>query len=125
MALKQEELIKIVEKILSLDEQMRFAAIIDLKGKIVEGIMKEGKTSLESQKQEELFCKQVADRRKMRHQFDNELGKVRYVNVEREKVTQIVVYSKKNTIFVTMEPEITLQKKTDIINNIKKLTSNI
>ena len=125
MALKQEELIKIVEKILSLDEQMRFAAIIDLKGKIVEGIMKEGKTSLESQKQEELFCKQVADRRKMRQEFDNELGKVRYVNVEREKVTQIVVYSKKNTIFVTMEPEITLQKKTDIINNIKKLTSNI
>ncbi len=125
MALKQEELIKIVEKILSLDEQMRFAAIIDLKGKIIEGIMKEGKTSLESQKQEELFCKQVADRRKMRHEFDNELGKVRYVNVEREKVTQIVVYSKKNTIFVTMEPEITLQKKTDIINNIKKLTSNL
>ena len=125
MALKQVELIKIVEKILSLDEQMRFAAIIDLKGKIVEGIMKEGKTSLESQKQEELFCKQVADRRKMRQEFDNELGKVRYVNVEREKVTQIVVYSKKNTIFVTMEPEITLQKKTDIINNIKKLTSNL
>ena len=125
MALKQEELIKIVEKILSLDEQMRFVAIIDLKGKIIEGIMNEGKTSLESQKQEELFCKQVADRRKMRQDFDNELGKVRYVNVEREKVTQIVVYSKKNTIFVTMEPEITLQKKTDIINNIKKLTSNI
>ncbi len=125
MALKQEELIKIVEKILSLDEQMRFAAIIDLNGKIVEGIMNEGKTSLESQKQEELFCMQVADRRKMRHEFDNELGKVRYVNVEREKVTQIVVYSKKNTIFVTMEPEITLQKKTDIINNIKKLTSNL
>ena len=36
MALKQDELIKIVEKILSLDEQMRFAAIIDLKGSIVE-----------------------------------------------------------------------------------------
>ena len=125
MALKQEELIKIVEKILSLDEQMRFVAIIDLKGKIIEGIMNKGKTSLESQKQEELFCKQVADRRKMRQDFDNELGKVRYVNVEREKVTQIVVYSKKNTIFVTMEPEITLQRKTDIINNIKKLTSNI
>ena len=74
MALKQDELIKIVEKILSLDEQMRFAAIIDLKGSIVEGIMKEGKSSLESQKQEELFCKQVADRRKMRELFNDELG---------------------------------------------------
>ena len=125
MALKHDELIQIVEKILSLDELMRFAAIIDLKGVIVEGIMKEGKSSLESQRQEELFCKQVADRRKMRQEFDNELGKVRFVNVEREKVTQIVVYSKKRTIFVTMEPEITIQKKMDIINNIKKLTSNL
>ena len=118
MALKQDELIKIVEKILSLDDQMRFAAIIDLKGNIVEGIMKEGKSSLESQKQEELFCKQVADRREMRESFNAELGKVRFVNVEREKVTQIVVYSKKKTVFVTMEPEITFEKKSDIINNM-------
>jgi len=125
MALKQDELIKIVEKILSLDDQMRFAAIIDLKGNIVEGIMKEGKSSLESQKQEELFCKQVAKRRTMRQDFDNELGKVRFVNVEREKVTQLVIYSKKKTVFVTMEPEVTIQTKMDIINNIKKLTLNL
>ena len=125
MALKQDELIKIVEKILSLDDEMRFVAIIDLKGNIVEGIMKQGKTSLESQKQEELFCKQVADRRKTRESFNDELGKVRYVNVEREKVTQLVVYSKKKTIFVTMEPEITFDKKSDIVNKIKKLTSNL
>jgi hypothetical protein len=40
---------KITEKILSLHKKMRFVAIIDLKGNIVEGIMKEGKASLESQ----------------------------------------------------------------------------
>ena len=125
MALKQDELIKIVEKILSLDDEMRFVAIIDLKGNIIEGIMKSGKTSLESQKQEELFCKQVSDRRKVREEYNDELGKVRYVNVEREKVTQLVVYSKKKTIFVTMEPEITFDKKSDIIKKIKKLTSNL
>tara|TARA_B100000029_G_scaffold298541_1_gene291597 strand:+ start:143 stop:520 length:378 start_codon:yes stop_codon:yes gene_type:complete len=125
MALKQNELIKIVEKILSLDDEMRFVAIIDLKGNIIEGIMKSGKTSLESQKQEELFCKQVSDRRKVREAFNDELGKVRYVNVEREKVTQLVVYSKKKTIFVTMEPEITFDKKSDIVKKIKKLTSNL
>ena len=55
MALKQDELIKIVEDILALDEQMRFAAIIDLKGNIVEGIMKAGKTSLESQSRKNCF----------------------------------------------------------------------
>ena len=110
---------------MNLDSHMRFVAIIDLKGNIVEGIMKEGKTSLESQKQEEYFCSQVADRRKMRQEFDKPLGKVRYVHVEREKVTQIVIYTKRKTLFVTIEPELPISRKMKIINNIKQLTTNI
>jgi len=39
---------------------MRFAAITDLNGKILEGIMKENKSSLESQKQQEKCCKDAA-----------------------------------------------------------------
>ena len=120
-----KSLLQIIEKIVNLDSHMRFAAIIDLKGNIVEGIMKEGKTSLESQKQEEYFCSQVADRRKMRQEFDKPLGKVRYVHVEREKVTQIVIYTKRKTLFVTIEPELPISRKMKIINNIKQLTTNI
>ena len=56
----KQNLLEIVEKIVALDSNMRFASIIDLNGNILEGIMNEGKTSLESQKQEEYFCKQVA-----------------------------------------------------------------
>ena len=118
-------LLEIVEKIVSLDSHMRFAAIIDLNGNIVEGIMKEGKTSLESQKQEEYFCKQVADRRKMRQEFDRPLGKVRYVHVEREKVTQFVIYTKRKTLFVTIEPELSISRKMKIITSIKRITANI
>ena len=61
-----DELLEIVENILSLDPAMRFAAILDLKGNILDGIMKESKTSLESQKQQEKFCKDAAKARKMR-----------------------------------------------------------
>jgi len=125
MASPTKSLVTIVEKIVNLDSHMRFAAIIDLKGNIVEGIMKEGKTSLESQKQEEYFCKQVADRRKMRQEFDRQLGKVRYVHVEREKVTQIVIYTKRKTLFVTIEPELSITRKMKIINSIKRITGNI
>ena len=56
----KQNLLEIAEKIITLDSNMRFASIIDLNGNILEGIMNEGKTSLESQKQEEYFCKQVA-----------------------------------------------------------------
>ena len=87
--------------------------------------MKAGKTSLETQKQEEYFCKQVAKRKKMRMEFNRQLGKVRYVHVEREKVTQFVIYTKRKIVFITIEPELTIQRKIRIINTIKRITSNI
>ena len=121
----RQNLLGIVERIIGLDQSMRFASIIDLNGNIIEGIMKSGKTSLESQKQEENFCKQVAQRRKMRKEFDKSLGIVRYVHVEREKVTQFVIYTKTKIIFVTIEPELTIQRKMKIINSIKRITANI
>ena len=125
MAAKKVDLLDLVEKIIGLDPKMRFAAIIDPKGNIREAIMKSGKTTLKSQKEEEHFCQQVAQRRKMRKEFDKSLGKVRYVHVEREKVTQMVVYTKRNIVYITMEPEMPITKKIQIITKIKKLTSTI
>ena len=121
----KQNLLEIVEKIVALDTNMRFASIIDLNGNILEGIMNEGKTSLESQKQEEYFCKQVARRRKMRNEFDRQLGKVRYVHVEREKVTQFAIYTKRKIVFVTLEPELSIQRKMKVVNSIKRITANI
>lgn len=118
-------LIPIVEDILSIDPGMRFAAIIDLKGNISEAIMKEGKTSLKSQKEEERFCKQVALRRKIRNEFNKSLGQVNYVHIEREKVTQIVVYPKRKTVYVTMEPDVDMKRKLEIVKLIKEKTTKL
>ena len=115
-------LVPIVEDILSIDPGMRFAAIIDLKGNISEAIMKKGKTSLKTQKEEEHFCRQVALRRKMRKQFDKSLGPVNYVHIEREKVTQIVVYPKRKTVYVTIESNMDIKRKLEIVELIKKKT---
>lgn len=123
MTVKKADLLNIVEDIINLDPKMRFAAIIDSKGNIREAIMKSGKTSLKSQKEEEHFCKQVTQRRAMRKEFDKSLGKVRYVHVEREKVTQMVVYAKHNTLYFTMEPEMPIDTKIRIITRIKKITA--
>lgn len=119
------DLLALVEKIIGLDPQMRFAAVIDNRGKIREAIMKSGKTSLKSQKEEEHFCKQVAQRRQMRKEFDRSLGRVRYVHVEREKVTQMVVYTTRNIIYFTMEPEMPIDQKVMIINKIKTMATGL
>ena len=126
MAVKPKiDLLEIVQQIISLDPKMRFAAIIDTKGNIREAIMKTGKTNLKSQKEEEHFCKQVAQRRAMRKEFDKSLGKVRYVHVEREKVSQMVIYTKRNTVYFTMEPELPIEDKIKIITKIKKITTDL
>ncbi len=125
MAYATVDLIDVVQKILDLDPKMRFAAIINLQGKIREAIMKTGKTSLKSQKEEEHFCQQVSQRRKMRKEFDRSLGKVTYVHVEREKVSQMVVYTSRNTIYFTIERDMPIQKKIRIVEKVKKITSAI
>ena len=122
---KDEQLLKVVENILTLNTAMRFASILDLKGNIIEGIMKDRKNSLESQKQQEKFCKDAAKARKMREAYDKKLGKVRYVHTERENVNQITVYVKKYTIFITMEPELSINKKLQIVTKIKKISSHL
>ena len=124
-ARKELDLLDIVQKILKLDSKMRFAAIIDSKGNIREAIMKTGKTNLKSQKEEEHFCKQVAQRKAMRKEFNRSLGKVRYVHVEREKVSQMVIYTKRNIIYFTMEPEMSINIKIRLITKIKKITADL
>ena len=122
---RKVDLLKLVQQMINLDPKMRFAAIIDPKGNIREAIMKAGKTNLKNQKEEEHFCKQVAQRRAMRKEFDKSLGKVRYVHVEREKVSQMVIYTKRNIVYFTMEPEMPIDQKIKIITKIKKITTNI
>ena len=44
---------------------------------------------------------------------------------ERENVTQIVVYTKRKTIFATAEPDLSIKKKLQVVNSIKRITSQI
>lgn len=125
MSYKNGSLMDLVEDIIDLDPLMRFAALIDHEGRIMEAIMKSGKTSLKSQKDEEHFCRQVAARRDMRGEFDGSLGRVRYVHVEREKVTQMVIYPKNHTVYFTMEPEMPIDAKIRLADRIRDMTADL
>ena len=61
----------------------------------------------------------------MREKYNDSLGKVRYIHNERENVTQIISYAPNCTIFVTMEPELRINKKLQIITKIKKMTAHL
>ena len=120
-----KELDSLIKKIGKLHKMIRFVAIINKNGKIIKSEMRDEVPSLLKTKNEEKFCQDVTVRRKMREEFDKTLGKVRFVNVERENISQIVMYAKTKSLFVTVEPEISINDKTKIISQIKKLTANL
>jgi hypothetical protein len=120
-----KELDSLIKKIGKLHKKIRFVAIISKTGKILKSEMRDEVPSLLKTKNEEKFCQDVTVRRKMREEFDKVLGKVRFVNVERENISQIVMYAKTKSLFVTVEPEISINDKTKIISQIKKLTANL
>jgi hypothetical protein len=122
---EKEELNSLIKKIGKLHKMIRFVAIISKNGKIIKSEMRDELPSLLKTKNEEKFCQDVTVRRKMREEFDKTLGRVRFVNVERENISQIVMYAKTKSLFVTVEPEISINDKTKIISQIKKLTSNL
>ena len=122
---KKNELDSLIKKIGKLHKKIRFVAIISKNGKILKSEMRDEVPSLLKTKNEEKFCQDVTVRRKMREEFNKTLGKVRFVNVERENVSQIVMYAKTKSLFVTVEPEISVNDKSKIISQIKNITSNI
>ena len=120
-----KELDSLIKKIGKLHKKIRFVAIISKNGKILKTEMRDEVPSLLKTKNEEKFCQDVTIRRKMREEFDKTLRKVRFVNVERENISQIVMYAKTKSLFVTVEPEISVNDKTKIISQIKTLTSTL
>ena len=122
---QKNELDSLIKKIGKLHKMIRFVAIINKNGKIIKSEMRDEVPSLLKTKNEEKFCQDVTVRRKMREEFNKTLGKVRFVNVERENVSQIVMYAKTKSLFVTVEPEISVNDKSKIISQIKNITSTI
>ena len=60
--------------------------MINPRGRLVAGGMKEGVEPLESQKDDEMLFMELALRVRMRQEFDKQLGKVKFAMSLREKV---------------------------------------
>ena len=81
-----EELEKICQDIIKLDDKMRSARLINSRGHLIAGGMKKGLLSLEAQKQDEMMFMELALRVRMRHEFDNEFGEVHFSMSYRDQV---------------------------------------
>ena len=108
-------------KIFSLNEDIRYAGVIDGAGTLVAGGMKKGTDSIVDQTDEELFLAQTALRRSMRERFDETMGKARFAYVERDKISILTFYLREKMLVVTLEPNIESHTAMDIAEDTLEL----
>lgn len=83
---KIRDYFKLCNTIKESDAKISFAGVINERGRLVAGGMKEGVKPFESQKKDEVLFMELALKGKMRKEFDRQLGSVNFAMTQREKV---------------------------------------
>lgn len=110
---------QICEKVKGLDQKIRFAGVINERGRLVAGGMREGVEPLENEKDDEMLFMELALRIKMRKEFDKQLGKVNFAMSSRERALAISFLLNEDVLYVVGEPDM------DYCNIPKKIQSII
>ena len=114
MSTKIFDYTKICKTILLLDPKIRFAGVINERGRLVAGGMKENVVPLENEKDDEMLYMELALRVKMRKEFDKQLGHVNFALASRERALAISFLINDDILYVVSEPDTdygTLPKK--------------
>ena len=114
-----ENLCTLVQKI---DSKIRFAGVINSKGRLVAGGMAPSKTRLGDRKRDEMLYMELALRVKMRREFDDDLGKVKFSMSFREKLIVMSFPMEDDVLMVSMERKTKFEQIAfSILKHIEKL----
>jgi len=91
----------------NLDKKIKFAGVINERGRLVASEIKKN-THLVSDKDEEMLFMELALRVRMRRDFEDRLGKVRYSMTVREGHVGMNFPIKTDFLFVATEPDVNL-----------------
>ncbi len=94
---------KVCKKIMDLDPKIRFAGMINEKGRLFAGGMKEGVKSLEDTRDDEMMYMQLVLRAKMRREFDQVLGSVEFALSYRENIIMMSFPMKDYVLLLSAE----------------------
>ena len=96
---------QICDLIKALDAKIRFAGIINGRGRLVAGGMKPGVVPLESEKDDEMLFMELALRIKMRREFDMQLGTVNFAMASRRRAMTMSFTIGEDILYVATEPD--------------------
>jgi hypothetical protein len=112
---------KLCQQVFALHDDIRYAGIIDDFGALIAGGMRKGIDSITAEDNDELYLVQTALRKSMRQRFDNTMGRARFAYVEREKISMLTFYMEKNTLLLSIEPNVESHTVIDIAKDVQEL----
>jgi len=101
---------KLCESAKKADSKIRFAGLINSRGRLIAGGMVSSKKALEDEKKDEMLFMELALRVKLRSEFDTELGKVKFSMSLREKLIVMSFPIKNDILMVSMERKTQFEK---------------
>jgi hypothetical protein len=96
---------QICTSVMQIDTKIRFAGVINERGRLVGGGMRENVEPLENEKDDEMIFMELALRVKMRKEFDKQLGNVNFAMALRERALAISVPLGEDILYVVSEPD--------------------
>ena len=93
-----------------IDSKVRFAGVINSRGRLIAGGMVSNKKRLGDRKRDEMLYMELALRVKMRSEFDDELGKVKFSMSFREKLIVMSFPMENDILMVSMERKTQFEK---------------
>ena len=105
MSAKIYDYTKICNSIFEIDPKIRFAGMINERGRLVAGGMKDNVAPLENEKDDEMIFMELALRVKMRKEFDKQLGPVNFAMASRQRALAISILINDDILYVVAEPD--------------------
>ena len=93
-----------------MDTSFRFVGIINDKGKLIAGGLKQGVKPLMDEKESEMVHTEIALMMRMRREHDPHLGPVNFAISHREKVVLLSFFARDDILYVSATNEIDLGK---------------
>lgn len=112
---------QLCKQVFALNDDVRYAGVIDGTGVPIAGGMRKGIDSIVSETDEELFLTQTALRKSMRERFDQAMGRARFAYVERENISILTFYMQDNILLVTLEANVDSHTAMDIADDALEL----
>lgn len=97
---------KICDSIFLVDPKIRFAGVVNQRGRLVAGGMKANVEPVENVKDDEMIFMELALRVKMRKDFDEQLGPVNFAMASRERILAISILLNDDILYIVSEPDV-------------------